>query len=163
MPSARTAVAASTGLKRALLYLRVSTPSQVNNDFNPEGISIPAQREAGTAKARDMGAAVVGEYVEPGRTATEIDKRPVYQQMVARIRSERDVDFVIVYQFSRIFRNALEASIAKNELRKLGVRTRTEIDEEKYAILDLLRERRGSGGGECPSGGEASAESQAAV
>ena len=47
--------------------------------------------------------------------------------------------------------------------RKLGVRTRTEIDEEKYAILDLLRERRGSGGGDCPGGGEASAESQAAV
>ena len=35
--------AAGTGAaKRALLYLRVSTPSQVNTDYNPEGISIPA-------------------------------------------------------------------------------------------------------------------------
>ncbi|MGY2062054.1 hypothetical protein ACW9HQ_44855, partial [Nocardia gipuzkoensis] len=29
---------------RALLYLRVSTPGQVNKDFDPEGISLPAQR-----------------------------------------------------------------------------------------------------------------------
>ena len=32
--------------KRAVLYLRVSTPSQVKTDYNPEGISLPAQREA---------------------------------------------------------------------------------------------------------------------
>ncbi len=123
-PPSTAAVAArsASGLKRALLYLRVSTPGQVNNDYNPEGISIPAQREAGTAKARAMDAVVVGEYVEPGRTATEIDKRPEYQKMVGRVRSERDVDYVIVYQFSRIFRNSLEAAIAKNELRRLGVR-----------------------------------------
>ena len=117
-------VPTTQGMKRAALYLRVSTPSQVNNDFNPEGISIPAQRVAALQKADAMGVTVPEDavYVEPGRTATEIEKRPVYLEMVARIRQRRDIDFVIVYQFSRIFRNALEAAIAKNELRKLGVR-----------------------------------------
>jgi site-specific DNA recombinase len=121
---AREAAAGDGNPKRAALYLRVSTPGQVNNDYNPEGISIPAQREAAQRKAAELGAVVVdnAEYVEPGRTATEIDKRPVYLEMVARIRERRDIDYVVVYQFSRIFRNSLEAAIAKNELRKLGVR-----------------------------------------
>src|SRR5437762_3048641 len=35
----------------AVLYLRVSTPSQVKTDYDPEGISIPAQREACMRKA----------------------------------------------------------------------------------------------------------------
>ena len=30
-----------TTAKRAVLYLRVSTPSQVKTDYNPEGISLP--------------------------------------------------------------------------------------------------------------------------
>lgn len=108
--------------KRALLYLRVSTPSQVNTDYNPEGISIPAQREAAQRKARELGAGVAGEYIEPGRTATSIEKRPVFQEMVARIKADKDVDYVIVYHFSRIFRNSIDAAITKRELGRCGVR-----------------------------------------
>jgi site-specific DNA recombinase len=48
--------------KRAVLYLRVSTPSQVNTDYNPEGISIPAQRQACEQTAAQLGATIVGEY-----------------------------------------------------------------------------------------------------
>src|SRR5437879_615000 len=88
---------------RALLYLRVSTPSQVNTDYNPEGISIPAQREAAQRKAAELGAEIVDEYVEPGRTATSIDKRPKFQEMMARIKSLGDVEYIIVYHFNRIF------------------------------------------------------------
>jgi hypothetical protein len=36
------ATAVTSGAKRAVVYLRVSTPSQVNTDYDPEGISIPA-------------------------------------------------------------------------------------------------------------------------
>ena len=108
--------------KRALLYLRVSTPGQVNTDYNPEGISIPAQREAGTRKAAELGAAVVDEFIEPGRTATSIDKRPVFQEMLARVKAEQDVDYIIVYHFNRIFRNSIDAAITKKELTKYGVR-----------------------------------------
>ena len=39
----------------ALLYLRVSTPGQVNTDYDPEGISIPAQRAACTAQGEPTG------------------------------------------------------------------------------------------------------------
>jgi DNA invertase Pin-like site-specific DNA recombinase len=75
-----------------VLYLRISTASQVQTDYNPEGISIPAQRVACQRKADQMGLTVVGEYVEPGRSATTITKRPVFQEMVARIKQDGDVD-----------------------------------------------------------------------
>jgi DNA invertase Pin-like site-specific DNA recombinase len=108
--------------KRAVLYLRVSSPAQVNTDYNPEGISIPAQREACERKAEALDAQIVGEYVEPGRTATSIEKRPVFQEMLARIKTDKDVDYVIVYHFSRIFRNAVDAAITKRDLSKVGAR-----------------------------------------
>ncbi|WP_156926045.1 hypothetical protein [Glycomyces arizonensis] len=52
---------------RAVLYLRVSDPKQVNTDYDPEDNSIPAQRKACAALAADLGLTVVDEYVEPGR------------------------------------------------------------------------------------------------
>ena len=73
-----------------MLYLRVSTPSQVNTDYSGEGISIGAQRTACQQKAAALGAEVVFEFVEPGRTATTIDKRPVFQEMMAWLKAEKN-------------------------------------------------------------------------
>ncbi len=82
---------------RAVLYLRVSSKGQVNTDYDPEGISIPAQRTSCQRKADQLGLTVIAEYVEPGRSATEMTKRVAFQQMLERIRRDRDVDYVIVY------------------------------------------------------------------
>jgi site-specific DNA recombinase len=95
-------------MKTAVLYLRVSTTSQVQTDYDPEGISIPAQRLACQRKAEQMSATIVGEYVEPGRSATTIQKRAVFQQMRARIKRERDAPCVIVYSLSRLNRNRVD-------------------------------------------------------
>ena len=108
--------------KRAVLYLRVSTPSQVHTDYNPEGISIPAQREAGQRKADSLDAEIVREFVEPGRTATSIDKRPTFQEMLAWVKQQKDIDYVIVYHFNRVFRNTVDAAITKRDLSKFGTR-----------------------------------------
>src|SRR5436190_7619691 len=108
--------------KRAVLYLRVSTPGQVNTDYNPEGISIPAQREAAKRKAESLDADIVREFVEPGRTATSIGKRPRFQEMVAWVKSQKDIDYVIVYHFNRVFRDAVDAGITKRDLKKVGTR-----------------------------------------
>jgi site-specific DNA recombinase len=59
--------------------------------------------------------------VEPGRTATNIDKRPVFQEMLAWVKAQKDVDYIIVYHFNRIFRN-IDAAITKRDLSKMGVR-----------------------------------------
>ena len=118
----RQAAAGTNGRKRAVLYLRVSTPSQVTTDYNPEGISIPAQREKAEAKAADLRADIVREFIEPGKTATAIDKRPVFQEMLAWVKAEKDVDYIVVYHFSRIFRNSIDAAITKSDLAKVGTR-----------------------------------------
>jgi site-specific DNA recombinase len=55
-----------SGVKRAVIYLRVSSAGQVNTDYDPEGLSIPAQREACKRYAERLGAVVIREYVEPG-------------------------------------------------------------------------------------------------
>ena len=81
--------------KRQVLYLRVSSDGQVKTDYDPEGISIPAQREVCERKARARGLDVVGEYVEPGRSATSMDKRVAFQEMLARIKTDKDVDYVL--------------------------------------------------------------------
>ena len=46
-------------MKAAVLHRRVSTVSQVQTDYDPEGISIPAQRVACQRMASQMGLTVV--------------------------------------------------------------------------------------------------------
>ncbi|CAI7977248.1 site-specific DNA recombinase [Frankia sp. Hr75.2] len=111
----------SGGSKRAVVYLRVSTPGQVKTDYDPEGISLPAQRRKSAEKARELGVEIVDEYVDPGRSATAIHKRPEFRKMIARIRQQRDVDYVIFYSLSRMHRNWAENGITYAMLRDLGV------------------------------------------
>ncbi len=63
-----------SAMKRAALYLRVSTAAQANRGHEPEGYSIPAQREACQAKATELEAEVVAEYVDRGESAKTADR-----------------------------------------------------------------------------------------
>lgn len=106
---------------RAVIYLRVSSKGQVNTDYDPEGISIPAQRIPCQRKAEALGLTTVHEYIEPGRSATEMTKRVAFQEMLERIRRDRDVDYVIVYKLSRFARNRTDDAIVMADLQKRGV------------------------------------------
>jgi len=107
---------------RAVIYLRVSSQGQVKTDYDPEGNSIPSQRVACTQRAKELGAVIVDEYVEPGKSAKELDKRDEFQKMRRRITTKKDVDYVIVYAFNRAFRNAADRAIVSREFRKEGAR-----------------------------------------
>ena len=123
---------------RAVLYLRVSTTSQVKTDYDPEGLSIPAQRESCLRKAADMGVSVIDEYVEPGRSATSMDKRPAFQAMLERIKTQQDVDYVIVYKLSRMNRNRIDDAMVLMSLRacKVSLVSATEsIDDSPVGQL----------------------------
>ncbi len=110
--------------KRAVLYLRVSTPRQMDTaiDIDAEGNSIATQRETCLAKANSLDASVVAEFVEPGNSAQSIEKRPVFKQVLAYLEEHRDVDYVIVYMRSRAFRNSIDAAITKRALGMFGIR-----------------------------------------
>ncbi|GAB3999375.1 hypothetical protein GCM10029992_27980 [Glycomyces albus] len=125
--------------KRAVLYLRVSSRGQVETDYDPEGNSIPAQRKACQRRAEDLGMEVVDEYVEPGRSALNVDGRPKFLEMMARIRNEKDVGAIIVYARSRMHRDAADAALTRRELKKLRVQLVSIMDytEDTY-IGDLV-------------------------
>jgi site-specific DNA recombinase len=116
--------ATNAPVKRSVRLLRVSSRAQTDTDYDrdPEGNSIDTQRKVAMAKERAMGTVSVGEYVEPGYSGQSIEKRPFFQEMLKRIIEQRDVDYVVIYMRSRIFRNYIEAGNVKTMLAKLGVR-----------------------------------------
>ncbi len=125
--------------KRAFAYLRVSSAGQVNTDYDPEGISLPAQRAAIQRRAAELDAEIVEEFVEPGRSATTTDGRPVFREMMARLKAEAGIDYVIVYARSRLHRNSIDAAITKRDLRTAGAVLVSVMDyTEDTAIGDLV-------------------------
>lgn len=110
-------------------YLRVSSRGQVNTDYNPEGISIPAQREKIHERGIELSATKATEFIDPGRTATTIDQRPEFQAMIAYLREHPNVRYVIVYMLSRFARNRLDDAIMVATLEKLGVRLISAVEK----------------------------------
>jgi len=122
---------------RAVIYLRVSSPSQVNKGTDPEGYSIPAQRTACLRKAEAMGASVVDEYVDKAQSARSSD-RPQLQAMLERLVAERDVDFVIVHKVDRLARNRVDDVEINLAIRQSGaalVSVSENIDETPSGML----------------------------
>jgi site-specific DNA recombinase len=116
--------ASDSNEKRAVLYLRVSTPRQMHTgaDVDPEGNSIATQREACLAKATSLDASIAAEFVEPGNSAQSIEKRPVFKQLRYIEEHRAEIDHVIVYMRSRAFRNSIDAAITKRALSLFDVR-----------------------------------------
>ena len=91
------------GRPRAVSYLRVSTKEQAERDGDPEGYSIPAQREANKRKAESIGAEIVAEFVDRGESARSAD-RPELKRMLAFIKTE-PISFCVVHKVDRLARN----------------------------------------------------------
>jgi site-specific DNA recombinase len=110
----------SAAMKRAAIYLRVSTAAQATRGREPEGYSIPAQREACQAKASEMDAEVVAEYVDRGESAKTAD-RPELKALLARLEEKRDLDLVIVHKVDRLARNRYDDATITYALHEAGV------------------------------------------
>ena len=127
----------------------------MNTDYDPEGISIPAQRKSCERKAAQMDVDIIDEYVESGKSATNMDRQPVFQAMMNRIQTERDVDYKIVYKLSRMNRNWAESAVALLDLqkRKVSLVSATEnIDDTPegqmlMGVLAALNQFRSQGDG----------------
>lgn len=111
----------TTGALRAAIYLRVSTMGQDNTDYDADGFSIAAQREACRQKAESLGATVVEEYVDKGESARSAD-RPQLQRMLLRLQQDHDVDFVITFKVDRIARNRDDDFAINLAIRQAGAR-----------------------------------------
>jgi site-specific DNA recombinase len=104
----------------AVVYLRVSSDGQMNKAHDPEGYSIPGQRDACQHRAGLLDAAVTAEYVEYGVSGRNV-RRPALQRMLAELELLRP-DFVIVYDISRLARNRLDDANLLLKIEQSGAR-----------------------------------------
>jgi site-specific DNA recombinase len=120
----------------AVSYLRVSTKEQAERDGDPEGYSIPAQREANRRMATTLGADIVEEFVDRGESARSAD-RPELQKMLEFIRVN-PIAYCIVHKVDRLARNRADDVAINLALQKAQVRlvSATEnIDETPSGML----------------------------
>ena len=102
--------------QRAIIYARVSTTRQAEND-----LSIPDQIAHAERYCTDRGIEIVATYIDPGASARD-DKRPEFQRMIADVKSKAvSADLILVHSFSRFFRDAVGSAIYTRDLGKHGV------------------------------------------
>ena len=112
----RPAVEWPDGKVPAAIYARVSSAGQdVEN-------SIGGQITECKAEAERNGWVVVREFVDSAKSGRS-DRRPDFQELI-EMSDRPDCPFalVVVYRFSRFFRNAEESAFHKQHLRKRGIR-----------------------------------------
>lgn len=121
---------------QAVTYLRVSTKEQAERDGDPEGYSIPAQREANRRKADALGVDIVEEFVDRGESARSAD-RPELQKMLEFVQVN-PIAYCIVHKVDRLARNRADDVTINLALQKSQVRlvSATEnIDETPSGML----------------------------
>lgn len=85
---------------RVALYIRVSTEEQ-----SIRGLSLEAQEEDLRAYAHDKGWAIVGTYIDAGKTARKrLDKREEFCRMIRDVESGK-IDRILFTRLDRWFRN----------------------------------------------------------
>ena len=120
----------------AVIYLRVSSDSQVSKAHDPEGYSIPTQREGCQRHAERLEARVISEFVELGRTGTNL-RRPALQDMLAALPKLKPT-YVIFYDLSRVAREEQDAFWLLGEIKRHGAKlesTLERIDDSPTGLL----------------------------
>lgn len=120
----------------AVIYLRVSSDSQVSKAHDPEGYSIPTQREGCLRHSERLEARVIGEFVELGRTGTNL-RRPALQDMLAALPKLKPT-YVIFYDLSRVAREEQDAFWLLGEIKRHGAKlesTLERIDDSPTGLL----------------------------
>jgi site-specific DNA recombinase len=119
----------------AVIYLRVSSTGQLTG-HNAEGYSIEGQREACERHAARLGARVIAEYVELGRTDTNL-RRPALQDMLTQLAKLKPT-YVIFYDLSRVAREEQDAFWLLAEIKRHGAKlesTLERIDDSPQGLL----------------------------
>lgn len=104
----------------AVSYLRVSTKDQAKKGGEPEGLSIPAQREAIEAKAASGFACTIRHHFSDMGESARTSDRPGLQELLTYLLSNQ-VDFVFVHKIDRLARNRFDDIEITMAIRKAGV------------------------------------------
>lgn len=112
-------------MKRAVIYARVSKARE-------ESVSIEAQIDHCTARAKALGAAVVKVFLDEGISGREARNRAAFLRAKAYCEAA-NVDYFITWSTSRFARNMLELFRSEAELREIGTKLEclnADIDDE---------------------------------
>jgi len=127
---------ATTSLKRAVLYTRVSTSRQASKNGEAEGYSIPAQRTACQRKAQELGAEIVEEFVDAGASARSADREGL-QEKLSYVK-QGNVDYVLVHKLERLGRDRADDVAILAAIQAAGavlVSATEQIDETPPGML----------------------------
>ena len=117
---------------KALAWARVSTDMQ-----EERGLSMPEQLRQIREYADQHGIEIVGEYHEAASAFKKNSHRAEFDKMLARAKSDREVNAILVHDYSRFSRDSLGARMLVRELLQAGVRVISlndmEVDTESVA------------------------------
>jgi site-specific DNA recombinase len=119
----------------AVIYLRVSSPGQLTGP-SVEGYSIEGQREACERHARQLGAVIVDEFIEPGKTGTNT-RRPALQRMLNALEDLRPT-FAIFYDLSRVARDDFDALWLLREIEAHGCKLESTLERTDHTPAGRL-------------------------
>jgi site-specific DNA recombinase len=118
-------------MKLALAYLRVSTDEQTKTSYDPDGLSMQAQRSGVDEKGVALDARVVRWFADPGKSAyKDLDKRTDFLALLEELKRRNAqgapkadrIDYVIVWSVSRWARDVADHWTARKLMNSLGVR-----------------------------------------
>lgn len=100
---------------RAIQYIRYSDHNQ------DEGMSIEYQKDTCEKFIDSKGWVLTDTFIDAAKSGKKTANRENFMKMMNSAK-RGDFDVVVVYKFSRIFRNAYEAHLYEHELAKYGVK-----------------------------------------
>ena len=84
--------------KKCVLYPRVSTEMQV------DGYSLEGQKNSLKRFADREEMEIVGIYEDAGKSGKSIEGRPAFKKMLSDIKNGLEIDYILVYKLSRIWK-----------------------------------------------------------
>jgi Zn-dependent peptidase ImmA (M78 family) len=101
----------------AILYARSATSEQFDT---LAARNVRTQHKACRAKARALGATIEGEYSDVGASGRNLE-RPSLKALLARLKCEPRIDYLIVHRHDRLTRNLADQVRLSADLRASGV------------------------------------------
>ena len=110
---------------KAIAWARVSTDMQ-----EERGLSMPEQLREIRAYAERNGIEIVAEYHEAASAFQKDSKRAEFHKMLAAARADREVDMILIHDFSRFSRDSVNGKQLVRELRSQGITVRSLNDPD---------------------------------
>jgi site-specific DNA recombinase len=117
-----------------ITYARVSTEKQADKE-----LSIPAQVQAMREYAQRQGWVVLEEFTEPGASGRTAE-RPVLKKLLARCRTQPQVDVVLVHKIDRLCRNVYDHATIRALLKQRSIRLASVVENMDDSITGQLVE-----------------------